>query len=36
MTEKIWDMVPGLDFKEEIDIPEMHSWFLAAAYCTPP
>jgi pyruvate,water dikinase len=36
MTEKLWDMVPGLDFKEDIDIPEMHSWFLAAAYCTPP
>lgn len=29
-------MVPGLDFKEDIDIPEMHSWFHAAAYCTPP
>ena len=36
MLEKIWDMVPGLDFKEDIDIPEMHSWFHAAAYCTPP
>jgi pyruvate,water dikinase len=33
---KIWDEVPGLDLIEEIDLPEMHSWFLAGAYCTPP
>lgn len=33
---KIWDVVPGLDFIEEIDVPEIHSWFLAGAYCTPP
>jgi pyruvate,water dikinase len=33
---KIWDEVPGLELIEKIDLSEMHSWFLAAAYCTPP
>lgn len=24
---KIWDEVPGFEFIDEVDIPEMHSWF---------
>jgi pyruvate,water dikinase len=33
---KLWDEVPGYDFIEEIDLPEMHSWFLDATHSVPP
>jgi pyruvate,water dikinase len=31
----IWDGVPGTEFKDEVDIPDMHSWFHVA-YSIPP
>ncbi len=33
---KLWDEVPGYDFIEEIDLPEMHSWFLDGTHSIPP
>ncbi len=33
---KLWDEVPGYDFMEEIDLPEMHSWFLDGTHSVPP
>jgi hypothetical protein len=33
---KLWDEVPGYDFIEEIDLPEMHSWFLDGTHSVPP
>ncbi len=33
---KLWDAEPGYDLNEEIDLPEMHSWFLDATHCVPP
>lgn len=33
---KLWDSVPGFELNEEIDLPEMHSWFLDATHCVPP
>ncbi|MCL0089764.1 PEP-utilizing enzyme [Dehalococcoidia bacterium] len=33
---KLWDVVPGYDFDEKIDVPAMHSWFLDATHCIPP
>lgn len=33
---KLWDEVPGYDLIEEIDIPEMHSWFLDGTHSVPP
>jgi phosphohistidine swiveling domain-containing protein len=33
---KLWDELPGYDLIEELDVPEMHSWFLAATHCVPP
>jgi len=34
--KKVWDAVPGYDFIEEIDVPEMHSWFLDGTHSVPP
>jgi pyruvate,water dikinase len=39
MTEervKLWDELPGYDFIEEIDVSEMHSWFLDGTHSVPP
>ena len=33
---KIWDETPGYDYIAEIDLPEMHSWFLDKAHSIPP
>ncbi|MCL0089769.1 PEP-utilizing enzyme [Dehalococcoidia bacterium] len=33
---KLWDALPGYELNEEIDLPEMHSWFLDATHCVPP
>jgi phosphohistidine swiveling domain-containing protein len=33
---KMWDELPGYDFIEEIDVPEMHSWFLDGTHSVPP
>jgi pyruvate,water dikinase len=33
---KIWDETPGYDYIAEIDLPEMHSWFLDKAHSVPP
>ena len=33
---KLWDELPGYDLIEELDLPEMHSWFLAATHSVPP
>ena len=33
---KVWDAAPGYDYLAEIDLPEMHSWFLDGAHCIPP
>jgi pyruvate,water dikinase len=33
---KIWDESPGYDYIAEIDLPEMHSWFLDKAHSIPP
>ena len=33
---KVWDALPGYDFIEEIDLPEMHSWFLDGTHSIPP
>lgn len=33
---KLWDAEPGYDLNEEVDLPEMHSWFLDATHCVPP
>jgi pyruvate,water dikinase len=33
---KLWDELPGYDFIEEIDLPEMHSWFLDGTHSVPP
>ena len=32
---KLWDEVPGFEFIDEVDIPEMHSWFHVP-YSIPP
>lgn len=33
---KIWDELPGFDLIEEVDLPQFHSWFLAATHSVPP
>ena len=33
---KIWDEAPGYDYIAEIDLPEMHSWFLDGTHSIPP
>lgn len=33
---KLWDTVPGYDLNEEVDLDEMHSWFLDGTHCVPP
>ena len=33
---KLWDESPGYDLIEEIDLPEMHSWFLDGTHSVPP
>jgi len=32
----LWDALPGYDFIEEVDLPEMHSWFLDGTHSVPP
>ena len=32
---KLWDAVPGFDFNEEIDLPEMNSWFFDGTHSVP-
>ena len=32
---KLWDAVPGYDFNEEIDVPEMHSWLHDGVHSVP-
>jgi phosphohistidine swiveling domain-containing protein len=32
---KLWDAVPGFDFNEEIDVPEMHSYFHDGVHSVP-
>lgn len=32
---KLWDAVPGYDFNEEIDVPEMHSYFHDGVHSVP-
>jgi len=34
-NQKIWDAVPGFDFNKEVDIAELHSWFLAGQHSFP-
>jgi pyruvate,water dikinase len=34
-SKKIWDAVPGFDFNQEVDIAELHSWFLAGQHSFP-
>jgi pyruvate,water dikinase len=33
--EKLWDSVPGFDFDEEVDVSELHSWFLDGSHSFP-
>jgi len=33
---KVWDATPGFEFIDEVDIPEMHSWFLDGTHSIPP
>ena len=33
---KVWDATPGFEFIDEVDIPEMHSWFLDGTHSVPP
>jgi pyruvate,water dikinase len=33
---KIWDKTIGSDYIEEIDLPQMHSWFLDGTHSVPP
>jgi phosphohistidine swiveling domain-containing protein len=35
-TVKLWDITPGYDLIEEVDVPEMHSWFLDMTHSVPP
>ena len=32
---KLWDELPGYDLIEEVDLPEMHSWFLDGTHSVP-
>ncbi len=32
---KLWDELPGYDLHEEVDLPEMHSWFLDGTHSVP-
>jgi pyruvate,water dikinase len=36
MSVKLWDECPGFDFIQEVDLPEMHSWFLDGTHSVPP
>jgi pyruvate,water dikinase len=31
----LWDSVPGFDFNEEVDLPEMNSWFFDGTHSVP-
>ena len=33
---KVWDATPGFEFIDEVDLPEMHSWFLDGTHSVPP
>lgn len=32
---KLWDAIPGFDFNEEIDLPELNSWFFDGTHSVP-
>ncbi len=32
---KLWDWVPGFDFNEELDVPELRSWFHDSTHSVP-
>jgi phosphohistidine swiveling domain-containing protein len=32
---KLWDAVPGFDFNEDVDVPEMHSYFHDGVHSVP-
>jgi phosphohistidine swiveling domain-containing protein len=32
---RVWDAVPGFDFNEEVDLPEMNSWFFDGTHSVP-
>jgi phosphohistidine swiveling domain-containing protein len=34
-TVKLWDAAPGFDFNEEVDVPEMHSYFHDGVHSVP-
>jgi pyruvate,water dikinase len=36
VRERLWDAAPGYDFIEEVDVPEMHSYFMDAGHSIPP
>ncbi len=36
VRERLWDVAPGYDFIEEVDVPEMHSYFMDAGHSIPP
>jgi pyruvate,water dikinase len=33
---RLWDEVPGYDLREDVDLPELHSWFLDGTHSVPP
>lgn len=33
--EKMWDAVPGFDFNQEVDLPELNSWFFDGTHSVP-
>lgn len=35
LSTKLWDAVPGFDFNEEVDVPEMHSYFHDGVHSVP-
>ena len=32
----VWDATPGFEFIEDVDVPELHSWFLDGTHSVPP
>jgi pyruvate,water dikinase len=32
---KVWDAVPGFDFDEKVDLPELNSWFFDGTHSVP-
>ena len=33
---RVWDATPGFEFIDDVDIPELHSWFLDGTHSVPP